>query len=125
MNYPDGKLTEQIIGAAIEVHKYWGPGLSECLYENSLCCELGIRGIRHERQLRLPLCYKGHQVGEELRLDVYVESRVVVELKSVTQLISIHESQLMTYMRLTNSRAGLLINFNVAILKDGIKRMVL
>lgn len=121
--YPE--LTEQIIGGAIEVHKYWGPGLYEEIYERSLCAELGIRKIDFENQLRLPLVYKGIQVGDDLRLDLWVDHKVVVEAKSVAELLPVHESQILTYMRLTKSRVGLLINFNVPVLKAGIKRLVL
>lgn len=118
-------VTEQIIGAAIEVHKHWGPGLYEDIYELSLCRELRLRGVPFERQARLPLVYKGERVGEDLRLDLIVQSKVVVELKTVEILAPIHEAQLLTYMKLTGCRVGLLINFNVPILKRGIKRMVL
>jgi GxxExxY protein len=118
-------LTEQIIGAAIEVHRHWGPGLYEQIYERSMCEELRRRQIPYENQLRLPLVYKGTNVGDELRVDLLVSGRVVVELKAVNALEPIHEAQLLTYMRLTRCRVGLLINFNVAVLKDGIKRMVL
>jgi GxxExxY protein len=103
MDFRLGRLTESIIGAAIEVHKYWGPGLTEELYERSLCHELAFRGFSCERQVTLPLLYKGHVVGDELRLDVYVEELVVVELKAVQKLHQVHSSQLLTYMRLTKS----------------------
>ncbi len=119
------KLTEQIIGAAIEVHKHWGPGLYEEIYENSVCVELRLREINFENQLSLPLIYKGERVGNDLRLDLVVQKKVVVELKAVAQLEAIHEAQLLTYMKLTKCRVGLLINFNVPTLKQGIKRMVL
>ena len=119
------ELTREIIAAAIEVHKYWGPGLYEEIYERSLCAELSLRKIAFQSQLRLPLIYKGVQVGDDLRLDLWVEEKVVVEAKSITELLPVHEAQLLTYMRLTKSRVGLLINFNVPILKQGIKRLVL
>ena len=121
----DEDLTSRIIGAAIEVHKYWGPGLYEEIYERSLCHELDLQGIAYERQHRVPLVYKDAVVGDELRLDVWVESRVVVELKHVRELQPVHDAQLLTYLQLTKSKVGLLINFNVPVLKDGIKRMVL
>lgn len=117
-------LTEQIIGAAIEVHRHWGPGLNEDLYQRSLCRELELQGIQYEQQVRQPLIYKGEKVGDELKLDVWVDKKVVLELKQVAKLLPVHEAQLLTYMRLTGSRVGLLINFNVTILKDAIKRMV-
>ena len=118
-------ITEQIIGAAIEVHRYWGPGLYEEIYERSLCHELSLRKIPFETQVQLPLVYKGTTVGDDLRLDMIVANKVVVELKVVNKLAPIHEAQLLTYMKLTKSRVGLLINFNVSVLKEGIKRFVL
>lgn len=118
-------LTEQIIGGAIEVHRHWGPGLYEEVYERSLCRELQLRKIAFERQLEIPLVYKGETVGEDLRLDLWVEKQVVVELKAVAELLAIHEAQLLTYMKLTGSGVGLLINFNVPVLKQGIRRLVL
>jgi GxxExxY protein len=119
------QLTEQIIGGAIEVHRHWGPGLYEEVYERSLYRELQLRDVSFESQLKLPLIYKEEKVGEDLRLDLIVGSKVVVELKAVKELEPIHEAQLLTYMRITGCRVGLLINFNVPVLKDGIKRMVL
>ena len=119
------ELTEQIIGAAIEVHKHWGPGLYEEIYERSMCVELRLKHISFENQLSLPLIYKGERVGDDLRLDFVVQHKVVVELKAVAQLEAIHEAQLLTYMKLTKCRVGLLINFNVSTIKQGLKRMVL
>jgi GxxExxY protein len=121
----ESDLTEQIIGAAIEVHKYWGPGLYEEVYERSLCHELRLRNLAFETQVKLPMVYKGERVGDDLRLDLLVETKVVVELKAINELDAIHEAQLLTYLKLTGCRVGLLINFNVAILKQGLKRMVL
>jgi GxxExxY protein len=118
-------VTEQIIGAAIEVHKHWGPGLYEEIYEKSLCHELRLRNVAFETQVKLPLLYKGERVGDDLRLDLVVQEKVVVELKSVRELEPIHDAQLLTYMKLTGCRVGLLINFNVPVLKRGLKRMVL
>jgi GxxExxY protein len=119
------KLTEQIIGAAIEVHKYWGPGLYEEIYERSMYRELKLRGLTYDSQMGLPLEYKGEKVGEDLKLDLWVEKKVVVEMKVVSELLPIHEAQLLTYMRLTKSPVGLLINFKVDVLKKGIRRFVL
>ena len=119
------ELTENIIGGAIEVHKHLGPGLYEQIYERSLCRELQLRGLKYEQQLHCPLVYKGETVGDELKLDLWVERRVILELKVVTELIPKHDAQILSYMRLTQCRVGLLINFNVAVLKDGIKRFVL
>ena len=121
----ESNLTEQIIGGAIEVHKHWGPGLYEEIYQRSICHELLLRNVQFESQLKLPLIYKGERVGDDLRLDLIVESKVIVELKSVQHLEPIHEAQLLTYMKLTGCKIGLLINFNVPVLKLGIKRMVL
>lgn len=119
------ELTNKIIGAAIEVHKHWGPGLYEEVYERSLCCELSNMGLNWERQVSIPLLYKNEKVGEDLRLDVIVENRVVVEVKHVKELQPIHDAQLMTYLKLTRCHAGLLFNFNVTLLKNGLKRIVL
>jgi len=120
----EAELTEQIIGSTIEVHKHWGPGLYEEIYERSLYHELRLRNVQFESQVKLPLVYKGERVGDDLRLDLIVEGKVVVELKSVKALEPIHEAQLLTYMKLTGCKIGLLINFNVPVLKQGIKRMV-
>ena len=118
-------FTEQIIGAAIEVHKHWGPGLYEEIYERSMCRELVLRGLAFDCQASLPLEYKGAIVGEDLRLDLWVEKKVIIEVKSVAALLPIHEAQLLTYMKLTKSQVGLLINFNVEVLKKGLNRLVL
>jgi GxxExxY protein len=118
-------LTKQIIGAAIEVHKHWGPGLYEEIYERSLCHELTLRKLPFENQLRIPMLYKGKEIGDSLRVDLYVDERVIVEAKAVADLLPVHEAQLLTYMKLLKCRVGLLINFNVAVLKEGIKRMML
>jgi GxxExxY protein len=119
------EMTREIIGAAIEVHKHWGPGLYEEIYERSLMHELRLRDVPFETQVRLPLIYKNERVGDDLRLDLVVNEEVVVELKAVKALEPVHDAQLLTYMRLTNCRTGLLVNFNVPVLKEGIKRMVL
>ena len=125
MEYPEKELTEKIIGAAIAVHKYWGPGLIESVYEKSLARELELQGIEHQRQVDLKLEYKGEEVGDGLRLDLIVEGKVIVELKVVKNFDPIHEAQLLTYMRITNCTVGLLINFNKPTLIDGVKRFVL
>ena len=117
------KLTGEIIGAAIEVHKILGPGLLESVYEECLCHELDLREIPYERQKNLPIEYKGVTLGSKLRLDVLVDESVVVELKSRENLEPIHEAQLLTHLKLTGMKIGLLINFNVTVLKDGIKRL--
>ena len=119
------ELTGGVIGAAIEVHKYWGPGLYEEIYDRSMCCELKIREIPFESQFKMPFIYKGNAIGDELKLDLMIDSSVVLELKAVKNLAKVHEAQLLTCMRLTKCRIGLLINFNVPVLKLGIKRMML
>jgi GxxExxY protein len=119
-------LTQLVIGAAIEVHRELGPGLLESVYQKCLCRELRIQGIACQAQTRLPIIYKGEVIDEEFFvLDFFVPDRLVVEIKAVEKLLPIHEAQLLTYLRLSKSRVGLLINFNVPLLKDGIKRMVL
>ncbi|MDP2767501.1 MAG: GxxExxY protein [Candidatus Methanoperedens sp.] len=118
-------LTEQIIGAAIEVHRYLGPGLLESTYQECLCHELNMRGLKFECQKPIPLEYKGIKLDCGYRLDILVEGKIVLELKTVEAIMPVHEAQLLTYLRLTNVKVGLIINFNVPVLKDGIRRMVL
>jgi GxxExxY protein len=117
--------TEQIIRAAIEVHRTLGPGLLESVYEECLCHELRYFGIQFERQKNLPILYKGVLLGGGYRIDLVVEKSVVVELKCVEKILGIHEAQLLTYMRLSGIHTGLILNFLSPLLKDGIKRMVL
>jgi len=118
-------LTEKIIGAAIEVHRALGPGLLESAYEECLCHELHLSGIAFARQQPLAVVYKGVRLDCGYRLDVVVENRVIVELKTVDKILPIHEAQLLTYLRLGGIRTGLILNFNVPVLRQGIKRMVL
>ena len=117
-------LTQQIIGAAIEVNKHLGPGLLESVYEICLCHELHLCGLKFARQVPLPVTYKNVRLETELRLDILVEDSVVVELKSVETVIPVHEAQLLTQLKLAKKKVGLLINFNVVLLKDGITRRV-
>ncbi|MCK5659669.1 MAG: GxxExxY protein [Alphaproteobacteria bacterium] len=119
------QLTEKIIGAAIEVHRYLGPGLLESAYEECLCHELCLRGLKFERQRPLPLEYKGVKLDCGYRLDVVVEGKVVLELKTVEAITPIQEAQLLTYLRLSEIKVGFIINFNVPVLTDGIRRRVL
>jgi len=119
------QLTEKIIGAAIEVHKTIGPGLLENIYEECLCHELMLRGVAFKRQVAVPLIYKGKNLNCSFRLDMVVEDLVLLELKSVSAILPVHEAQLLTYMRLLNKRVGSIINFNVPVLKNGIVRKVL
>jgi len=122
---PNDPLTEKIIGASIEVHRVLGPGLLESAYEECLCHELRLGGITFTRQQPLPVVYKGMHLDCGYRLDVVVEGQVIVELKTVDHLLPIHEAQLLTYLRLAGIHTGLLLNFNVPALRQGIKRMVL
>jgi GxxExxY protein len=119
------QLTEQIIGAAIEVHRELGPGLLESAYEQCFCHELHLRGIAFQCQVELPVKYKGLGLDCGYRIDMVVESAVIVELKSIEQILPIHHAQLLTYLRLSGKKVGLLINFNVSVLKNGIVRRVL
>ena len=119
------QLTEAIIGAAIDVHRELGPSLLESAYEECLCHELHLRGLRFQRQVDLPVTYKGLKLDCGYKLDVVVEAQVVLELKSIEQILPIHHAQLLTYLRLSGKRIGLLMNFNVAVLKNGIVRRVL
>jgi GxxExxY protein len=125
MDERDDSLTREIIGAAIEVHREIGPGLLESVYQLCLEHELCLRGVEYKPQQPLPIGYKGLTLDVDLRMDFFFPGRLVVELKAVEKLLPIHEAQLLTYLRLTRTRVGLLINFCVPVLKDGIKRMVL
>ena len=125
MNSPDDSdLTRQVIGCAIEVHRVLGPGLLEVSYEGALAIEFEAAGLKFERQLIIPVLYKGRSVGE-YRLDFVVEDKVVLELKSVERFDTIFEAQILAYMRLSGKQRGLLVNFNTRLLKDGVKRFVL
>ncbi len=117
-------LTHNIIGAAIDVHRALGPGLLESLYEDAFCIELAERKLKFERQRHIDVVYKGRAIGD-MYADIVVENAVIVELKSVDGLNRIHLAQLMTYMKLLDLKRGLLINFNVQFLREGIKRVVL
>ena len=114
-----------MIGCAIEVHRELGPGLLESAYEHCLAHELTLQGIPYERQKPMPVAYKGIMIDCGYRLDLLVDGKIVVELKAVTAIESIHEAQLLTYLKLAKLKTGLLINFSVPLLKDGIKRFVL
>ena len=118
------KTTESIIGAAIEVHRHLGPGLLESAYEECLCEELTVRKILFKRQIALPVTYKSKKLDIGYRIDLLVKDEVVVELKTVESILPIHEAQTLTYMRLGGWQVGLILNFNVTILKNGIKRLV-
>ena len=119
------ELTYETIGAAIEVHRALGPGLLESAYQACLCRELALRGINFRTELSLPIQYKGVQLDCGYRVDILVDQLVVVEIKAVETLAPVHDAQLLTYLRLGGWKVGLLINFNVAVLKHGIHRRVL
>ena len=116
-------ITEEVIGAAIEVHRVLGPGLLESAYEACLVFELSQRGLEVECQKTLPVFYRGLQLDSAYRVDLLVEKRLIVELKAVERLDAIHEAQVLTYLRLFGAEVGLLINFNVTLLKYGIRRL--
>jgi GxxExxY protein len=118
-------VTGAVIGAAVDVHKALGPGLFESVYEECLCHELSLRKVAFDRQPALPVMYKGAKLECGFRPDLVVEDSVVVEIKAVEDLLPIHDAQLLTYLRLGRWNVGLLMNFNVAVLKNGIKRRVL
>ncbi len=125
MNHRLNQLSHEVIGAAIEVHRKLGPGLLESAYRKCLCRELFLKGIRFENEYPLPLEYKGIRLECGYRIDLVVGGLVVVEVKSVEVLAPIHDAQLLTYLRLGGWRLGLLINFNVEVLKNGIHRKIL
>jgi GxxExxY protein len=121
----DEQLTQAIIGACIEVHKHLGPGLLESCYSSCLRHELTLRGLPWSHEVPLPVIYKGIKIDCGYRMDLVVGDRVVVELKAVDEIAAIHEAQLMSYLRLSQKRVGLLINFNVKLLIDGVTRRVI
>jgi GxxExxY protein len=120
----DHEITHEIIGAAIEVHKRLGPGLLESAYEVCLEHEISLRNLKIDRQVGVPVIYRETKLDCGYRIDLLVESRIVVELKSVECLAPIHEAIILTYLRLSGHKIGLLINFNVAALKDGVRRFI-
>jgi GxxExxY protein len=117
-------LTHSVIGAAIEVHRIMGPGLLESVYQKCLECEFKLRGLEFQPLAKLPLIYKEKILDDDLIMDFYFPGKLVVELKAVERLHPVHEAQLLTYLRLSKTHVGLLLNFNVPVLKDGMKRMV-
>ena len=117
------RVTEAVIGSGIEVHRTLGPGLLESAYEECLCRELDLRGVSFERQKALPVSYKGLHLESGYRLDLLVDEQVVVEIKAVDTIHNIHVAQLLTYLKLGGWQVGLLVNFNVPVLKDGIRRI--
>ena len=124
IEHPTNPASEKVIGAAIEVHRILGPGLLESSYHRCLCRELQLREISHQSQVDLPLEYKGVQIAKGYVIDLLIEDSLIIEIKSVEKLLPIHSSQLMTYMRVRRASAGLLINFNVQSLCDGLRRLL-
>jgi GxxExxY protein len=124
-NFPLNDLTQKIIGAAIEVHRVLGPGLLESAYERCLVYELEKLGLRVETQKSLPIVYKEIDIEAGYRIDVLVEGQVVIELKAVERFTDVHEAQILTYLKLSGCKVGLLINFNVKLLKNGVRRFVM
>ena len=120
----ENEISEKIIGAAIEVHRILGSGLLESVYEEALCHELHLRGIDFLRQQSVPIPYKGIRLSSDLRLDLIVEDKVIVDLKAKEELSKIDKPKLLTYLRLSEKRLGLIINFHVELLRDGIYRVV-
>ena len=118
------QITEKIIGCAIEVHRTLGPGLLEATYEEALCIEFTDIGMKFQRQMPFPIMCKGRNLGQ-YRLDLLVDEQVIVEIKSVERFDSVFEAQVLTYLRVTGKRIGLLINFNSRLLRDGVKRFAL
>lgn len=120
----ENEISEAVIGAAIEVHRHLGPSLIESVYEQALCHELHLRSLNFRRQQSVPIAYKGVKLATDLRLDLLVEDKVIVEIKAKEQLSPIDKPQLLTYLRLADLRLGLIINFHAVVLRDGIKRVI-
>ena len=118
------RVAMEVVDAAFKVHKVTGPGLLESIYEKLLCIELAKRGLVVQRQARVPLFYDGQEVDCDLRIDLIVNDLVIVEVKAVSEIHPIHKSQVKTYLKLANKRLGILINFNVEYIKDGINRII-
>ena len=124
LSYPElNPLTERIIGCAIEVHRYYGPGLLESVYEDALCIELRSAALDVARQRQLPIFYKGSRTSGRLRLDLVVSDKIVVEVKHIEKLLPVHEAQVLTYLKVLDRRVGLLLNFNVLSMVNGIRRI--
>jgi GxxExxY protein len=125
MNEDKDPLSEKVIGLAIEVHRGLGPGLLESAYEECLCYELDQNGIPYRRQVPLPVIYKDVELECGYRMDIVVDGVLIIELKTVEKILPVHDAQLLTYLKLSGLRTALLLNFNVAVLKEGIRRRVL
>ena len=118
------ELSRNLVDSAFKVHQTLGPGLLESVYEACLCVELKKRGIRYKSQAQIPLVYEGVSIDAGLRLDLLVENSIILEIKSVERLLPVHQSQLLTYLKLADLHLGLLINFNVAMFKQGVRRII-
>jgi GxxExxY protein len=118
-------LGERVIGLSIDVHRHLGPGLLESAYEECLCFELKQAGIGYQRQVALPIVYKDVRLDCGYRMDIVVQNELIIEIKAVDRILPVHEAQMLTYLRLSRLRAGLLLNFNNVVLKDGLRRFVL
>ncbi len=126
MRFPDRyALTERVIGLAIEVHRHLSPGLLESAYEECLCYELATHDIEFARQVALPIAYKQIKLDCGYRMDLVIDRSLVIEIKAIERLIPIHDAQLLTYLRLSGHRIGLLMNFHAILLKDGLRRLML
>jgi len=121
----DRDLTERVIGLAIDVHRHLGPGLLESAYEECLCFELKQADIEHRRQVPLPVVYKDVRLDCGYRIDIVVRRQLIVEIKAIERVVPVHEAQILTYLRLSGYKIGLLLNFNSIVLKDGLRRFVL
>ncbi len=118
------ELTSRVISAAIEVHRELGPGLLESVYEHCMAKELKVNGLKFKQQVQLPVHYKGEVLDKDFFVDMIVEDKLLLELKAIEAIAPIHEAQLLSYLRIANRKLGLLINFNVVLLKDGIRRVI-
>lgn len=120
----ENEISKEVVGAALEIHKALGPGLLESVYEECMCRELSLRGLAFKRQVVVPLKYKDLKLESGLRLDLLVEELVIIEIKAVEKVMPVHKAQILSYLRLTGKKLGLLINFNEELIKNGIHRVV-
>lgn len=125
LSLPENKITQELMDCFLRIHKIMGPGLLESIYEECLCHEMTRRNLAFERQKELPLTYDGTPLNTSLRLDIVVENTIIIEVKSVDTLMPVHEAQLLTYLKMAQMKIGLLVNFNVPLIKHGVKRFVL
>ncbi|MBN1409729.1 MAG: GxxExxY protein [Spirochaetales bacterium] len=117
-------ISDKIIGAAIQVHRFLGPGMLESIYKRCLCRELSLLGLKFETEKSINIYYKSFKLDHAFKADIIVNNQIILELKTVKQIIPVHESQLLSYLRLTNCKLGLLINFHAPVLKNGIRRFI-